>query len=376
VSDPVLLHLTTPADWRAALATGAVVPPSPAGAGFLHLSTPDQVHLPAGRLFAGRRDVVLLVIDPGRLPDPVRFEPDVPDDPGGMRFPHLHGPLPACAVVAVVPWRAGRAPELPSPGDAAGRARALAVSLPLRRAAAVEDLRVGFVVADPAFPHSREDNRVLVTRAADADGVEATVRQVAAEAGWPAPAATLFDPASGPVADELARRGWDVSPAVVMARWLSAGVPGTAHTGPVADVVPQQALHGLWDRAWRRELGPVGRPGGLALDEVVGQLVGREHRTDRVVRVVDLAVRDGGEVVAAGQLRIDGATAAVESVLTEPTARRRGAADAVLQRALQLAAGAGCDLVVLRAAALDWPQHWYARRGFEPVARSWDVARL
>jgi GNAT superfamily N-acetyltransferase len=80
-------------------------------------------------------------------------------------------------------------------------------------------------------------------------------------------------------------------------------------------------------------------------------------------------------VVAAGQLRIDGATAAVESVLTEPSARRRGAADAVLRRALQLASGAGCDLVVLQAAALDWPQHWYARRGFAPVGRSWDVVR-
>jgi GNAT superfamily N-acetyltransferase len=135
-------------------------------------------------------------------------------------------------------------------------------------------------------------------------------------------------------------------------------------------VGPQEALHQVWDRSWRRELGPV--PG---LDGIVGQLVGREHRTDRVVRVLDLAVRDRGEVVAAGQLRIDGATAAVESVLTEPAGRRRGAGDAVLRRALQLAGGAGCDLVVLDAAALDWPQHWYARRGFVPVGRSWDVVR-
>ena len=112
------------------------------------------------------------------------------------------------------------------------------------------------------------------------------------------------------------------------------------------------------------------------LDEVVGQLVGREHRNDRVVRVADLAVRTGdGTVVAAGQLRVDGATAAVEVVLTDPAARGHGCADAVLARALAEAARAGCDLVVLDAAALDWPREWHARRGSSVVDRSWDVAR-
>ena len=93
MSTSVLLHLTTPAEWRAALTAGAVVPPSLAEVGFVHLSTPEQVHLPAQRLFPGRRDVVLLVVDPARLTDPVRFEPGVPGDPTGMRFPHLFGPL-------------------------------------------------------------------------------------------------------------------------------------------------------------------------------------------------------------------------------------------------------------------------------------------
>jgi GNAT superfamily N-acetyltransferase len=112
---------------------------------------------------------------------------------------------------------------------------------------------------------------------------------------------------------------------------------------------------------------------------VVAQLVGREHRNDRVVQVTDLAVRtdlgDGPEVVAALQLRMDGATAAVDSVLTDPRARRRGYADALLTAALQRAGAAGCDLVVLDAAELDWPRQWYARRGFAAVGRTFDVVR-
>ena len=100
-----LLHITTAEDWEAARAAGEVVTPSLTGAeGFVHLSTPEQVHLPADRLYAGRTDLVLLVIDPDRLDAEVRWEPGVPGDPESMRFPHLYGPIPADAVVDVVAW--------------------------------------------------------------------------------------------------------------------------------------------------------------------------------------------------------------------------------------------------------------------------------
>jgi GNAT superfamily N-acetyltransferase len=94
-----------------------------------------------------------------------------------------------------------------------------------------------------------------------------------------------------------------------------------------------------------------------------------------VVAVTDLAVREQGRVVAAGQLWMDGGTAAVDSVLTDPGFRGRGHADAILARALTLAADAGCDLVVLEAVADDWPRNWYARRGFAVVGTVWAADR-
>ncbi len=103
-----LLHICGRDDWAAAQQDGRVAPDSLDTVGFVHLSTPAQVHLPANRLFAGRRDLVLLHVAPERLSDLVRYEPGgVPDDPESMRFPHLYGPLPVGAVVDVTPVRAG-----------------------------------------------------------------------------------------------------------------------------------------------------------------------------------------------------------------------------------------------------------------------------
>jgi uncharacterized protein (DUF952 family)/ribosomal protein S18 acetylase RimI-like enzyme len=361
----VLVHLVEPEQWRAALGTGALQPPSLADQGFVHLSTPEQVHLPAARLFPGRRDLVLLVVDPARLPDPVRWAPGVPGDPPGMRFPHLHGPLPVAAVVAVVPYRPPDPPVLPRPDDARARGLALLHSVPVRRAAEVRDVPGGLAVLDARFPHSRDDNRLLLTTPVDAGTVEAAADAVAASAGWPHRAAELFWPGAAPVAADLAARGWETAELQLMAR-PAQRLPG----GDRAEVVDQRELHGFWECSWRRDLPP--QP---ELDAVVAQLVGREHRTDAVVAVTDVAVREAGRVVAAGQLRVDGATAAVESVGTDPGSRGRGHADAVLARLLTIAADAGCDLVVLQADAADWPRHWYARRGFAVVGSTWDVTR-
>ncbi|MEZ0367016.1 DUF952 domain-containing protein [Mycobacterium sp. pUA109] len=104
---PVLVHLCTAAEWAGAQPDAQLRPASLGSDGFVHLSTPEQVHLPANRLYRGRTDLVLLSIDPARLDAPVRWEPGVPTDPQAMLFPHLYGPLPVDAVIDVVAYRPG-----------------------------------------------------------------------------------------------------------------------------------------------------------------------------------------------------------------------------------------------------------------------------
>ncbi len=101
----LLLHLIDVASWTAV--TTEVRPPSLAEQGFVHLSTPAQVHLPAQRLFAGREDLLLLQVDLCLLAAELRWEPGVPGDPDAMLFPHLYGPLPVSAVTGVSDYRPG-----------------------------------------------------------------------------------------------------------------------------------------------------------------------------------------------------------------------------------------------------------------------------
>ncbi|MCH9641030.1 MAG: DUF952 domain-containing protein [Actinomycetia bacterium] len=101
---PVLVHLCTAAQWRDARHSREYRPDSLRAVGFVHLSSQEQVHLPANRLYAGRTDMMLLRLDSARLSSPVRWEPGVPGDPDGMVFPHLYGPLPVAAVVSATAY--------------------------------------------------------------------------------------------------------------------------------------------------------------------------------------------------------------------------------------------------------------------------------
>jgi uncharacterized protein (DUF952 family) len=101
---PVLVHVCTAVQWQAARHRGEHRPDSLRDVGFVHLSSAEQVHLPANRLYAGRTDLMLLRLDDAQLLSPVRWEPGTPTDPEGMMFPHLYGPLPVAAVTSAAAY--------------------------------------------------------------------------------------------------------------------------------------------------------------------------------------------------------------------------------------------------------------------------------
>jgi uncharacterized protein (DUF952 family) len=115
----LLVHLCPRDEWSSAKTMGQLRPESLASAGFIHLSTPEQVHLPANRLYRGRDDLVLLHIDPPRLDAPVRWESGVATDPDSMLFPHLYGALPVSAVINVTSYRPDADGAFPPAGELA-----------------------------------------------------------------------------------------------------------------------------------------------------------------------------------------------------------------------------------------------------------------
>jgi uncharacterized protein (DUF952 family) len=102
-----ILHFCPERAWREAQSVGEYAADTLASEGFIHCSTAAQVHEPATFLGRGRTDLVLLEIDEGRLPEPARYEPGDPTDPGSERYPHVYGPIPLVAVVAVHPFPPG-----------------------------------------------------------------------------------------------------------------------------------------------------------------------------------------------------------------------------------------------------------------------------
>ncbi|MDO9377404.1 MAG: DUF952 domain-containing protein [Nocardioidaceae bacterium] len=109
-STPVL-HLVPRSQWSTAQ---QLAPASLASEGFVHCSPDDDVTLAvANAFYAGaERPLLVLTIDPSRCGAPLVWEAADPAPPPGVAddtlFPHLYGPVPPDAVVAVrtVEWDA------------------------------------------------------------------------------------------------------------------------------------------------------------------------------------------------------------------------------------------------------------------------------
>jgi uncharacterized protein (DUF952 family) len=96
-----IYHILPRGDWRPG--AGPYRAPSLAGEGFIHCSNHDQVACVANLFYADQEDLLVLVIDAGRLTAPLRDE----DAGTGERFPHVYGPIDREAVVEARELRRG-----------------------------------------------------------------------------------------------------------------------------------------------------------------------------------------------------------------------------------------------------------------------------
>ncbi len=101
-----LLHISLPADWDAARSTGeyrvSTRGRSIDDEGFVHCSHPHQLEGVANRFYSDVSELVLLHIDPDLMDSEVRVEPATDGD--DELFPHVYGPIPVTAVVAMTWW--------------------------------------------------------------------------------------------------------------------------------------------------------------------------------------------------------------------------------------------------------------------------------
>jgi uncharacterized protein (DUF952 family) len=104
--DQPLFHAAMPDDWATAFETGEYTMSTRgqtlAEVGFIHLSTREQVEGTANRFYADVDQLVLLTIDPLKVPSEIKWEAPAPGI--DTLFPHIYGPLPISAVITTNYW--------------------------------------------------------------------------------------------------------------------------------------------------------------------------------------------------------------------------------------------------------------------------------
>jgi len=94
----VIYHLTSRAEWERALKEGELVSESLDTEGFIHCSTGAQHAASANKHFAGRDDLMLLLVDTDCVEAQIKIE---------NGFPHIYGALNADAVFEAVTYAPG-----------------------------------------------------------------------------------------------------------------------------------------------------------------------------------------------------------------------------------------------------------------------------
>lgn len=94
--DDLLFHLTTKENWDNYKKNGRYEPESLESEGFIHCSSGSQIKETANRIFAGKDQILLLVLDASMVREDIKYEKD---EETGEKFPHIYGPLSVNAVI-------------------------------------------------------------------------------------------------------------------------------------------------------------------------------------------------------------------------------------------------------------------------------------
>jgi uncharacterized protein (DUF952 family) len=131
----VIFHIANGQDWERAITSGTYTTESGHRHGVIGCSSPAQHAAVANQLFAGRTDLVLLLIDTDRLEAEVRTERA---DAHGQPVPCVHGPVNLDAVFEATPYRPGADGRFHPHEEASGFAAHGAATLDQTRRRAVE----------------------------------------------------------------------------------------------------------------------------------------------------------------------------------------------------------------------------------------------
>lgn len=99
MSQRYLLHIIDRTEWTQHSSSDSYTPVNYASEGFIHLSTKEQVLIPANRFYKGQQNLILLVVDTTLIDAKIVYENL---EGGTPLFPHLYGPLPVAAVVDTI----------------------------------------------------------------------------------------------------------------------------------------------------------------------------------------------------------------------------------------------------------------------------------
>jgi len=103
-----IFHITEQATWEAAKCALSYDGDTLSSDGFIHCCFLEQIDNVLENWFKGKRDLVILEINPEKLNSPVKYE----NIEGGQEmFPHIYGPINIDAVVNEKPIKKGKNDE-------------------------------------------------------------------------------------------------------------------------------------------------------------------------------------------------------------------------------------------------------------------------